>query len=136
MVDFGSLIDIEEDYSEINPRDIFESLPKSSRINNLYDTQAEILRRWFEEARGKNDVVIELNTGGGKTLVGLLIALSTMRETGEGVLYLVDNKQLANQVVSQAMELGIPAKPYSGRASLSADFFNGETILVGFFFGS
>lgn len=131
MVDFGSLIDIEEDYSEINPRDIFESLPKSSRINNLYDTQAEILRRWFEEARGKNDVVIELNTGGGKTLVGLLIALSTMRETGEGVLYLVDNKQLANQVVSQAMELGIPAKPYSGRASLSADFFNGETILVG-----
>ena len=54
MVDFGSLIDIEEDYSEINPRDIFESLPKSSRINNLYDTQAEILRRWFEEARGKN----------------------------------------------------------------------------------
>lgn len=28
MVDFGSLIDIEEDYSEINPRDIFESLPK------------------------------------------------------------------------------------------------------------
>lgn len=43
----------------------------------------------------------------------------------------MDNKQLANQVVSQAMELGIPAKPYSGRASLSADFFNGETILVG-----
>lgn len=131
MVDFGALMKSGNRTVEIDPELIFEQLPKSNRINDLYSSQAAILRQWFTTFRDKRDIALELNTGGGKTLVGLLIALSTMREMNEGVLYLVENKQLVDQVVSQAKELSIPAVPYNGKASISADFDNGEVILVG-----
>lgn len=131
MVDFDALDREEEDARPIDPIQIFEELPKGQRINDLYDSQATILRKWYASLRNKKDVVIGLNTGGGKTLVGLLIGLSIMRENHSGVLYLVENKQLAEQVVTQAHDLGIPASAYKGRASVDADFDNGDSILVG-----
>ncbi|WP_418830687.1 DEAD/DEAH box helicase [Paraeggerthella sp.] len=130
MVDFNALMSRDTTYITTNPIDIFEELPKSGQIDNLYHVQAEILQKWFNDLRDERDIVVELNTGGGKTLVGLLMALSTMRETGEGVLYLVENKQLADQVVDQAVDLGIPARAYCGRMSVDADFDNGNSILV------
>ena len=130
MVDFNALMGSNSKQNTTNPLEIFEELPKSSRINDLYNVQAEILRKWYESMRNEKNVIIELNTGGGKTLVGLLIALSTMRELGEGTLYLVENKQLADQVVDQATEMGIPAMTYHGRDSVNAAFDNGELILV------
>ena len=130
MVDFGSLLQRQSAQEQIDPIRIFEELPKSSKVNGLYHVQAEMLRRWYDDLRDEKDVVVELNTGGGKTLVGLLMAMSTMREKRLGVLYLVENKQLANQVVAQAKEVGIPAKTYSGKASADADFDNGKCILV------
>ena len=131
MVDFNTLIGRSSAYETLDPLEIFEKLPKSSGISGLYHVQAEILQKWFSELRNESDVVIELNTGGGKTLMGLLMALSTMRETKEGVVYLVENKQLVEQAISQATSIGIPAKPYRGRDSVDADFSNGKSILVG-----
>ena len=131
MIDFNALMNHDVTDNTIDPIDIFEELPKSGKIDNLYHVQAEILQKWYSDLRDKTDVVIELNTGGGKTLVGLLMALSTMRETGAGVLYLVENNQLRDQVVSQAVDLGITAKAYRGHESIDADFDNGNSILVG-----
>lgn len=131
MVDFNALMNGEKSSSTVDPIEIFEELPKTNKVNDLYNVQAEILREWHSSLREERDVVIELNTGGGKTLVGLLMALSIMREKHEGVLYLVENKQLAEQVALQARELGIPAKIYRGRASVDADFDNGKSILIG-----
>lgn len=131
MVDFNTLMSRSSANETFDPLEIFEKLPKSSGISGLYHVQAEILQKWFSELRNESDVVIELNTGGGKTLVGLLMALSTMRETKEGVIYLVENKQLVEQAISQATSIGIPAKPYCGRDSVDADFSNGKSILVG-----
>ena len=65
----------------INPRDIFNSLPKPPGINDLYASQAEVLDAWFPR-RTDRDVVVKLHTGGGKTLVALLMAQSVMNETG------------------------------------------------------
>lgn len=53
----------------------------------MYTSQTEILQKWFDR-RNERDIVLKLHTGGGKTLVGLLIAQSTQNETGEPVLYL------------------------------------------------
>lgn len=131
MVDFNMLMSRSSVSETLDPLEIFEKLPKSSGISSLYHVQAEILQKWFSELRDEDDVVIELNTGGGKTLMGLLMALSIMRETKEGVLYLVENKQLVDQAVSHAASIGIPAKPYLGRNSIDADFSNGESIIVG-----
>lgn len=131
MIDFNALMGVSKRTDTINPISIIEELPKKGTVHDLYKVQAEILEAWFKDREKHQDTVIELNTGGGKTLVGLLIALSTARETKMGTLYLVENKQLVSQVIDQAALIGIPAKPYDGRKSLDADFDNGNVVLVG-----
>ena len=129
MVDFKKLSASHVRQLVIEPREIFNRLPKPPSIDDLHSSQAAALDEWYEN-REKKDIVIKLNTGGGKTLVGLLIALSSMRELGRGALYLVDSKQLVGQVCEQAKMLGIPVSEYGGRASITSDFRNGKTILV------
>ena len=129
MVDFKHLAAIHSASQVLDPRDIFSRLPKPINIDDLHTSQAEVLDNWFEH-RAKKDTVIKLNTGGGKTIIGLLAALSSSRELGRGSLYLVDNKQLAQQVYDQAKSLGIETQIYTGRDSLNASFKNGESILI------
>lgn len=57
-----------------------------TNINDLWLGQGDALREWNEH-RHKNDIAIVLNTGAGKTLIGLLIAQSLVNETkGEGFI--------------------------------------------------
>jgi hypothetical protein len=56
----------------IDRLEIFRRLPKSARIKDLYGSQVEVLQAWFAN-RDKQDHVLKLHTGGGKTLVGLLM---------------------------------------------------------------
>jgi hypothetical protein len=51
---------------------------------------------------------VKLNTGGGKTVVGLLIAKSSLAEGKGPVAYLVPDKYLVDQVAAEAGRLGIP----------------------------
>jgi superfamily II DNA or RNA helicase len=43
-------------------------------VVNLWSHQADALRAYYVEHRSRSDVAVELPTGAGKTLVGLLIA--------------------------------------------------------------
>lgn len=129
MVNFNRLSALQEKKPVIPPREIFARLPKPPTIDDLHSSQADVLDTWYEN-RNLKDTVIKLNTGGGKTLVGLLIALSSARELGLGALYLVDSKQLAQQACEQAKALGIDAFVYEGRQSITADFRNGNSILI------
>ena len=86
MVDFRKLRESKSKPKPIHPREIFNSLPKPPGINDLYASQAEVLDNWFGR-RPARDVVIKLHTGGGKTLVALLMAQSVMNELGEPVIY-------------------------------------------------
>jgi replicative superfamily II helicase len=79
----------------IDPIEIFRRLPKPPGISDLYTSQAEVLQAWFAK-RGDRDVVLKLHTGGGKTLVGLLLAQSSLNEVGDPVLYLAVNTQLCS----------------------------------------
>lgn len=129
MIDFAKLSSRQVGKDVIEPHEIFNRLPKPQNIDDLHTSQAEALDEWYK-CRTTKDTVIKLNTGGGKTLVGLLIAVSSARELGRGALYLVDNRQLAQQVFEQAISLGIPASIYEGRQSLTSSFQNGETVLI------
>lgn len=60
---------------ETNPLKIFETLTLRGTVENIWDPQSEALRSW-DAVRQKKDVAIEMNTGGGKTLIGVLIAQS------------------------------------------------------------
>jgi replicative superfamily II helicase len=75
MVDFKKLRASKAKPNPVPPREIFHSLPKPEGINDLYASQAEVLDTWHGR-RTDRDVVVKLHTGGGKTLVALLMAQS------------------------------------------------------------
>lgn len=130
MVDFNKLRTQKKKTKAIEPLEIFRRLPKPPGINDLYTSQAEVLNSWFDR-RTERDVVIKLHTGGGKTLVGLLMAQSTLNETSEPVLYLAPTVQLVNQTLEKARALGIHAVPYERGQLLNDDFVNSSAIMVG-----
>lgn len=130
MVDFKKLREGKGKPLPINPREIFNALPKPPGINDLYASQAEVLDAWFIR-RTEKDIVVKLHTGGGKTLVALLMAQSVMNETGEPVLYLAPTKQLVEQVITKSKDYGVAAFPYVSGQALPTEFFNGKGVLVG-----
>jgi hypothetical protein len=72
MVDFGALRGRERKAAPVNPRTLYGLLPnKEFGRGNLWDAQAQVLSEWHE-LRADRDIVIKLNTGGGKTAVGLV----------------------------------------------------------------
>lgn len=129
MVDFDKLRKKTTKAKIVEPTEIFRRLTKPEGVNDLYQSQAEVLASWFDR-RQNRDVVLKLHTGGGKTLVGLLIAQSTQEETGEPVLYLTPTVQLANQTIEKARLFGINAVPYVKREDLDEEFVNGKAIMV------
>ncbi|HBO1104124.1 TPA: DEAD/DEAH box helicase [Pseudomonas aeruginosa] len=104
-------------------------MPKPQGINDLYTSQAEVLEAWFER-KDERDTVVKLHTGGGKTLVGLLIAQSTLNDLKEPVLYLAPTTQLVKQTLEKAKSLGILAVPYTRGQPLHDDFVNGKAVMV------
>jgi len=130
MVDFRRLRRPPTGDPIMDPIGIFQALPKPEHVNDLWDTQAAALREWHQR-RQERDLVIKLNTGSGKTLVGLLIGESVRRELQQPFLYLAPTRQLVTQVVEKATEFGIPAEAYRSGPGLPASFRNAEAILVG-----
>ncbi len=102
-------------------------LPRSARIKDLYGSQLEVLQAWFN-SRTNKDHVLKLHTGGGKTLVGLLIAQSILTETGEPVLYVCPNNQLVSQTPEKAQEYNLSAVSYS--KPFPDAFLNSKSVMV------
>jgi replicative superfamily II helicase len=129
MVDFKKLRESKTQPTVIDPIEIFRRLPKPPGINDLYISQAQVLEEWFTR-RNERDLVIKLHTGGGKTLVGLLIAQSILHEHREPVIYLSPTVQLVQQTFQKASEYGIPADVYEKGTDFSDDFLSGRSVLI------
>lgn len=129
MVNFSKLRAQTQRVVPVDPLEIFRRMPKPAGINDLYTSQAEVLDAWFKR-KDQRDTVVKLHTGGGKTLVGLLMAQSTINELKEPVLYLAPNKQLVKQTLQKAKEFGIAAVPYVSGQPLADDFVNCKAIMV------
>jgi len=107
-VDFSKLGGSKKKQAPTNPVKIFESLPSlEDTPNDLWRGQAKALNDW-EEVRNKNDVLIALNTGAGKTIAGLLIAQSLVNEGLENVIYVCSTIDLVRQTALEADRIGIP----------------------------
>jgi len=130
MVDFKKLRESKTQPVVIDPTEIFRRLPKPFGINDLYVSQAQVLEEWFKRRNTDRDIVIKLNTGGGKTLVGLLIAQSILNEHHEPVIYLSPTVQLVKQTVQKAVEYSIPAVAYEKGKDLPDEFLAGKSVLV------
>jgi len=93
--------------AKIEPREIFMALPKRVKgYEYPRDVQSEVWKKWFDIRNYKN-CVIKMNTGSGKTVVGLMILQSCLNEEKGPAIYLVPNKYLINQVCEEAGKLGI-----------------------------
>jgi len=128
MVDFTKLRAERKQAVPTDPVAIFQRIPKPPHINDLWDGQSKALAAW-NERRKESDLVIKLNTGGGKTLVGLLIAQSLLNELREPVLYLCPTNLLVQQTIEKATEVGLAAIGYGG-PELDPGFLNAHVILV------
>lgn len=129
MVDFEKLRKDRGVSKSIDPIEIFRRLPKTSKINDLWNSQAEALREWNLRRKDK-DIVLKLNTGGGKTLVGLIIAQSIANETDGPTMYLCPTVQLTEQIYNFSKEYGFKTSIYKKGSSLDADFLSGKHIMI------
>lgn len=106
-MDFGSLLREEAMGAVIEPRELHGQLPsKAIGYGYLRDVQAQVLTAWHGR-RDERDLVIKVNTGGGKTINGLLILQSYLNEGIRPALYVAPDKYLAQQVLKEAKRLGI-----------------------------
>jgi hypothetical protein len=65
MVDFKKLRAAKTQPPVTDPIAIFRHLPKLLEITDLYTSQAEVLRAWYDR-KAERDLVIKLHTGGAK----------------------------------------------------------------------
>jgi len=114
----------------VDPLEIFEGLTLRGTIENIWEPQAEALRVWHKN-RGSADSVVQMNTGGGKTLVGLLIAQSLVNETQGRVLYVCPTNQLVEQTARQARASGFtPALYYAGKRDNYESYESADTFCI------
>ena len=114
----------------VDPLEIFNKLTLRGAIENIWEPQAEALKQW-NSVRSQSDSVIQMNTGGGKTLVGLLAAQSLLHELNRRILYVVANNQLVEQTLSRAATLGIQVSArYDGQWHNLEAFQSADSVCV------
>jgi len=75
-------------------------------LEYLRSSQGNVLESWSVR-RSERDLVIKVNTGGGKTIIGILVLQSSLNERLGPALYVAPDSYLVGQVREQAMELGL-----------------------------
>jgi hypothetical protein len=105
-IDFSKLHSSTSEAS-LEPRDIFMALPaKDKNYSYPRDVQTEVWKQWFSNRDEKN-TIIKMNTGSGKTVVGLTILQSCINEGKTPAVYVVPDNYLVQQVCAEANKLGI-----------------------------
>ena len=119
-IDFSRIPAHRRQTRSVHPVELFQaSAVTDGNVNDLWLAQGDALREWHEH-RNDKDVAVVLNTGAGKTLVGLLIAQSLVYETQRQVVYACSSIQLVDQTADKAMGYGLPVTTYYG-SKFSAD---------------
>jgi tetratricopeptide (TPR) repeat protein len=120
--DFSKIKVRKKEAEPIDPVEIFQKLKVTDpNINDLWLAQGDALREWHSN-RNALDIGVVLNTGAGKTLVGLLIAQSLVNETKGCVLYSCSSIQLVIQTEEKARGYGLDVTTYF-RGGYSNDLF-------------
>lgn len=106
-MDFGRLLSEQGVDAPTEFRELWASLPnKAKGYGYLRDVQGQVLAAWHER-RDERDLVMKVNTGGGKTIDGLVVLLSYLNEGHGPALYVAPNNYLVDQVRAEAARLGI-----------------------------
>ena len=118
-----------------SPDRLFRDLPRRKHAS-LFDHQGQVLRNYVAQALNASDVALQLPTGSGKTLVGLLLAEWRRRKFRERVVYLCPTRQLVNQVAEEASaKYGLTVEPFTGKVKnytpeAKTAYTDGERVAV------
>lgn len=109
---------------------------RAKKIKGPLSHQADMWRKYLDEALDKSDVALQLPTGSGKTLVGLILAEWRRQKFNEKVVYLCPTNQLVHQVVEQAEnKYGLSVAKFTGRIkdfpiAIKSDYESADKIAV------
>lgn len=97
-----------------------EPRPSQLKIFEQLDANAE-----------KHDLVVKLNTGGGKTTTGLIYLRHKMQALGESAVYLVPTVQLAEQVIEEGTRVGVDVDLWAGGEKYPPEgALSGKSVIV------
>src|SRR5665648_981122 len=68
------------------PQQMFDDY-KNRTIDSIFNYQSDMIELYLKEAKDVKDIALELPTGTGKTLIGLLIGEFRRRKNKEKILY-------------------------------------------------
>ncbi|OJV61020.1 MAG: hypothetical protein BGO38_09960 [Cellulomonas sp. 73-145] len=89
------------------PVQLFDTLPnKGPGLGYLRQAQGVVLDKWSAR-RDETDLVVKMNTGTGKTIVGLLILQSSLHDGVAPALYVAPDPHLADEVANEGRRLGL-----------------------------
>lgn len=125
-LDFGKIKSGSASKKQIEPRKIFTTLKRdAAKFKRPLDEQADVLDAWFLK-RSQGDITLKMNTGAGKTVVGLLCLQSCINEGAGPAVYVTPDNYLLKQVIKEAKALGITTTEDPSDPAYSS----GEAILV------
>lgn len=130
MVDFTKMLKERKEENKVNPIDIYDTLDRKSITGPLRSSQKFILENWFKENRESRDSIIKLDTGQGKTLIGLLTLQSLLNANEGPCLYVAPNIYLVEQVCKEAEKFGIGYCVFKESGEIPEEFLSGEKILI------
>ncbi|WP_410497157.1 DEAD/DEAH box helicase family protein [Cellulosilyticum sp. ST5] len=97
-----------------SPQEMYDDY-KNREIDGVHDYQSKMIEIYMKEAQGKKDLALELPTGTGKTLIGMLIGEFRRRKNKERIVYVCPTNQLVNQTAYYTKKkYGIKATPFTG----------------------
>lgn len=112
-----------------DPIKIFQARPAlESKINDLWRGQAKALEDWY--ASKENDILIALNTGAGKSILGSLICQSWLNDGVQNPVYLCATNDLVDQTAREASNLALKFTTRTGGDFSNELFESGQGFLI------
>lgn len=130
MINFEKKLASQKTEKEVEPQKLYATLDRKSVAGPLRPAQEYILDDWYNNHHEDKDLIIKLNTGEGKTLIGLLILQSMINSNDGPCLYVCPNIYLVKQVCIEAEKFGIPYCIFGDNNEIPEEFSAGDKILI------
>lgn len=113
MIDFSRLAQAAGRSDSDSLFDTFARLDRKVSHVELRPSQLALFKK-IDERLDQQDLVVKLNTGGGKTTTGLIYLKHMMDRYSEPVVFLVPTVQLADQIIEEGSRIGLRVVAWAG----------------------
>lgn len=130
MIDFSKRIKSGAQTAKIDPIEIYNTLDRASVTGPLRPVQQNVLSNWHQNFRNNKDLILKLHTGAGKTLIGLLMAMSYLNNNEGPAIFICPNIYLMQQACADAQKFGVPFCIVRKDNEIPNEFVQGKSVLI------